>query len=425
MSRKYILLFLAMIMISCTLLGCENAVNKKAMKNDSATDEENIYDDVTDLQLALLNSIMFNEDLIDFEGKTIENHSELIDSKYKENILGGEKLVEQLRGYTLIDYDYGDITGFKAAAFIKGNNIVIAYCGTDHWTDYVDDIFASVFDFSAMDGQAKEFAKNNVKSYKHYNVFVTGYSMGGRLCYLGAEELYDNILAGNLKRVCTFNGLGVKEALDLTDGNLSNIHNLEFKLGDKTYDYVVEGDIVSDDEAFWSFKHNIKYLHIGTQVRVPCTNEIDAGVMKQHDLYSIIDLLVRDSQKFKEETTANESQNSFSEIIVEKEFLIGSWNTSDGVVVSFYEDGLFSTKWGVLPEEKGSWDAETITDNSLLINLEGSSIIDIMSMIYGATTSNYHFEVIKRDDDSFYLVQVYGDYTAQSSPCKLNFTRIS
>lgn len=254
--------------------------------------DEQVNNEVTDLQLALLNSLLFNDNLTKLEGKSIENHTELINDKYKNNISGGNTLGDQLKGYKLIDYDYGDITGFKAAAFTKGNNLVVVYGGTDHWTDFTDDFSSAIFDFSAQDGQAKDFAKDNIKKHKEYNIYMTGYSLGGRLCYLGSEESIDSNLGNNIKKIRTFNGLGVKESIDFTDSNKSNIHNLEVKFADKNYDYIVNGDIVSDKENHKSFMYKLGYNHIGTEFKVPCTNKIDTDVKKQHDLYSIIDYLV-------------------------------------------------------------------------------------------------------------------------------------
>ena len=301
--KKLASLIIIIILIAFT--GCGSDSNNKETAKETAKEssgeqtdsetadlaDEQDYSEVTDLQLVLLNSVLYKDSLTNLEGELIEGHDELIDDKYKDNILGGNKLADQLKGYTLIDYDYGDITGFKAAAFTKSNNLVIVYGGTDHWTDFVDDIFGGLFDFSAQDGQAKAFAKDNVKKYRDYNLYITGYSLGGRLCYLGTEDVIDNGLGDNLKKVRTFNGLGVKEFIDFTDGNWSNIHNLQEKFSDKTYDYIVKGDTVSDEYASFSIKLCIDYKHIGVEFKVPCTNKIDTGVMAQHDLYSIIDYL--------------------------------------------------------------------------------------------------------------------------------------
>lgn len=293
--------------------------------------DDQIYKEVTDLQLALLNSILYRDSLKKLEGQSIEGYDELIDDKYKNNISGGTELVDQLKGFTLIDFDYKDATGFKAAAFTKGNNLVIVYCGTDDWRDYVDDLSAGLFDFSEQDGQAKAFAKDNIKKYKNYNLYITGYSMGGRLCYLGTEDAIDNNLGGNLRKVRTFNGLGVKEFIDFTDSNLSNIHNLQTKLADKTYDYIVDGDEVSDNNSQHALKLQIGYMHIGTEFKVPCTNKIDTWPMKQHDLYSIIDYLLNNPAPA-ENTSNVKNLNSKPVLVISSEDhnLIGKFINVDG-----------------------------------------------------------------------------------------------
>ena len=413
MFKKTVCALLALLLTVLVFTGCGDKTDDV---QDTFSKPANV--EVSDLQLVLLNSILYNDSLTQFEGRSIEGHGELIDDKYENDIAGGHTLLSQLNGFTLVDYDYGDVTGFKAAAFTKGSSLVLVYGGTDHWTDFVDDIFAGLFDFSAQDGQAKAFAKDNIKKYSSYDLYITGYSMGGRLCYLGTEDAIDNGLGNNLKKVRTFNGLGVKEVLDLTDGNLSNIHNLEVKFGGKTYDYFVDGDMVSDKDNSAGIMHMIGYHHVGTEIRVPCTNETDVGLMKQHDLYSIIDYLLGYPKQ-----TATAAPTVQPAQLASVDFLIGDWSTSDGVYLSFYEDGTFEMQWSFFPAEEGTWHAEPISENKYDLEMDGSTILSLMSMIYGSTVSDYHFEILKSNENSFYLVQVYGDYTAESSPCKLPFTR--
>lgn len=319
MLKRMFCLIMAFLLFTLSVSGCNT-------ESDDQT-----YKEVTDLQLALLNSILYRDSLKNLEGQSIEGYDELIDDKYKNNISGGTELVDQLKGFTLIDFDYKDATGFKAAAFTKGNNLVIVYCGTDDWRDYVDDLSAGLFDFSEQDGQAKAFAKDNIKKYKNYNLYITGYSMGGRLCYLGAEDAIDNNLGGNLRKVRTFNGLGVKEFIDFTDSNLSNIHNLQTKLADKTYDYIVDGDEVSDNNSQHALKLQIGYMHIGTEFKVPCTNKIDTWPMKQHDLYSIIDYLLNNPAPA-ENTSNVKNLNSKPVLVISSEDhnLIGKFINVDG-----------------------------------------------------------------------------------------------
>ena len=282
-------LFMTALLFTLIFTSCNPIFND--ISETSEVDEQ-VYNEVTDLQLALLNHISYKDDLKNLEGKSIEGLDKLIDDKYKNNISGGDKLVNELKGYKLIDYDYGDITGFNAAAYTKGQNIILVYVGTSDFKDKVEDVISGLFDVSVQDGQAKRFAIDNVKKFPNYNLFITGYSMGGRLCYLGTENVIDNKLGNNLNKVRTFNGLGVKEFWDFADSNLSNIHNLETKFGNKTYDYIVKGDTVSDGDSPKNLKYVAGYNHVGTEFKVPCTNKTDTGMMKCHDLYSIIDYLV-------------------------------------------------------------------------------------------------------------------------------------
>ena len=115
---------------------------------------------------------------------------------------------------------------------------------------------------------------------------------------------------------------------------------------------------------------------------------------------------------------------SFGAVSSGTEFLIGDWCTSDGVYLCFYDDETFSLEWGYFPEEEGRWSTGTVSGRSFNIFMDGSSILSLMSLMYGATMSDYHFEILKCNNDNFYLVQVYDNYTAEDSPCKLPFTRV-
>lgn len=134
-----------------------------------------------------------------------------------------------------------------------------------------------------------------------------------------------------------------------------------------------------------------------------------------------------DSQKIPTQTPTTVPTSAPTEHTVQSttgiDFLIGDWSTSDGINLSFYDDYSFILEWGYFPEEEGSWYAEAISNDTFNMEMEGSSILSMMSLIYGSTMSDYHFEVLKCNNDNFYLVQVYEDYTARTSPCKLGFTR--
>ena len=103
--------------------------------------------------------------------------------------------------------------------------------------------------------------------------------------------------------------------------------------------------------------------------------------------------------------------------------LIGTWRTTDGVDLTFKEDGTYEMDWGFGVPESGDYSTGDISGSSFPITMEGSSILSMMQLAYGGAHSNYHFEVLVSNDDEIYLVQVYDNYTAETSPCKLYFSR--
>ena len=256
---------------------------------------------VTDLQLALLNNAVYSDALDNYEGtgEYISGCEGLTDSRFP---LSDSELENELYGYEVLDFDHGDITGFRAAAFRKGNCLILTFCGTEDFGDMVQDFFSGIFDFSAQDGQTRRFAIKNAESFfaTDPEIYITGYSMGGRLAYLAAEEICDSKYKSELKRVVTFNGLGVKESFDIHDALLSNIHGLESKFANITANYIVRGDGVSDteDDNFRSGKLS-SYIHVGVEHRYDCTNPNSGDVysfvrykvdMQKHDLYTFVDI---------------------------------------------------------------------------------------------------------------------------------------
>ena len=107
------------------------------------------------------------------------------------------------------------------------------------------------------------------------------------------------------------------------------------------------------------------------------------------------------------------------------DFLIGDWCSRDGTYLSLYEDGYYYMQWGISVEEEGYWYAEPIDENVLYIEIDGTGILNLMTVFYGSLIPDYHFEILKRNDDSFYFVQVHDEYTAETSPCRIYFERIS
>lgn len=437
MIKRITSLLIAIVFSAMIFAGC-NSTTKDTNNSDAQKNDE-----VTDLQLVLLNHASYKSDVLkDMEGQSIEGHGELIDDKYKDHISGGNALVDELKGFTLVDFDDGNFTGFKAAAYTKGNNLVIVYCGTDQALDAdgLTDLTSAVFDVSTQDGQAKTFAIDNAKKYKHYNLYITGYSLGGRLCYLGTEAVIDNSLGGNLKKVRTFNGLGVKEFFDINDSNLSNIHNLQTKFGDKTYDYIVEGDNISDENSHYGVKGSFGYLHIGTEFKVPCTNEIDTWIMKQHDLYSIIDYLLNNPAPAENNSSvknldsksvlvvSDEDHNLIGEFInVSGDTRVNTWNTfvsKHPQVADPMDQGreYFSEMHITLFFLKDN--EENVIDNKGVMNATGFGSDPIeWNDKYGEFDWMYTDSPETYEDDDFYILYD-GEYYSGPADCHILNARL-
>lgn len=105
-------------------------------------------------------------------------------------------------------------------------------------------------------------------------------------------------------------------------------------------------------------------------------------------------------------------------------WLIGKWSTSDGWKFTFKDNNTFTLDMGLGYEESGTYVLSSAVNNSYPITLNGTSLLSLMKMIYGAADSNYHFEILKTNDNKISLVQVYSNYTAETSPCKLSLSKI-
>lgn len=107
------------------------------------------------------------------------------------------------------------------------------------------------------------------------------------------------------------------------------------------------------------------------------------------------------------------------------DFLIGDWETDDGIKLSF-DSGVYIMQWSGLLQlyESGFWRTGWQSGNTFSITFDGLGLLKIMELLNGILVSNYHFEVLKCNEDNFYLVQVYGSHTAYTSPAKLAFTRV-
>ena len=238
--------------------------------------------EISDLQMVLLCDVVSRDELDTYlaNGKELpvdEAHSPIRDD-YLVNMYD-RNLPSELSGFTVVDFVRVGSAGFRGAVFKKNNTIVVVYCGTEDLdiADYIADFESAVFHESSQDEYAKRFAEDNVKKYPACNIYVAGYSLGGRLAYLGTAALIDGGYKNRLIRVCTFNGLGVAEENDSMKDHITN--------------HMVKGDDVSDG---W-IKDRFSLIHIGKEIYYDCTTPFDLGGgvlnLTKHDLYSFIDAL--------------------------------------------------------------------------------------------------------------------------------------
>ena len=163
--------------------------------------------DVSDRDLAMFAALTY-ETPNKYNNKTID------DSYYFLSYASAEKEI----------YDYWDIvdcsgekwadvaTHFYATTYKNGNNIVIAYRGTDselgEWVNNI--VGVGLLNYHSEEGYAKQYAKKITKLYPNCNIYITGHSLGGYLAQFGASEIILNHDANNLKKVAYFNGIGLK-----------------------------------------------------------------------------------------------------------------------------------------------------------------------------------------------------------------------
>ncbi|SHO49444.1 cellulose binding domain-containing protein [Anaerocolumna xylanovorans] len=247
--------------------GSDNKVYLKV--NSSPVQEDTDYDGLWDSedQEPLVWNVC-DRDLAIFAALAYENGTNFVNKMYTApDIVGadgeageqyyfyrGASIADQDEGislkWKLVDYvnKWADIdTYFSASTFKNGNDIVIAYRGTNEkigeWVNNI--VGVGLLNYHSEEGHAREYALKIADRYPGCNIYITGHSLGGYLAQIGAAELLEK-RSVSLEKVAYFNGIGLK------------YNKLLFWTKDKAMDYLkdynnkgelisyyVKGDVVS------------------------------------------------------------------------------------------------------------------------------------------------------------------------------------
>jgi len=194
-----------------------------------------------------------------------------------ENRFDGTATWQELGKWSVVDTWYAG-GGLQAIAFKIDSNIVVAYRGTDEGVDWFNDGTTYVLGISTHTAGAKKFMKKVMETYKGYNFYVTGHSLGGHLAYNAAAAGID-YSKSSIKGVVTFNGLGLTLGLTLF-GDLWDEAQL-MKKTEVIRNYSVEKDPVS--KGFLGFTT----FHYGTTY----TYAISPEAPDAHSLYTFLEQL--------------------------------------------------------------------------------------------------------------------------------------
>lgn len=132
-----------------------------------------------------------------------------------DNEVSDWKLVNYTKYNTTI---FKGMAEFTAMTFKRGDDIVIAYRGTDFDDigDWAQDLFYGLVGYAGQEGVAQDYARTVAKHFVSQNpntrIYVTGHSLGGYLAQIGGAALVEqgSPYRNNVKEISYFNGMGLK-----------------------------------------------------------------------------------------------------------------------------------------------------------------------------------------------------------------------
>ena len=194
---------------------------------------------------------------LSYESKDALNAKKI--EKDNSNTYGYGSCEELLEHWDLVAYS-DEVTvdlnmQFCAITLKNKNNIIIAYRGTDQMFGEMvlgNGVGYGILNRHPEESMARKYARRMAEAYPDCNIYITGHSLGGYLAFIGTLELIDEGHSKSLKKVRTFNGIGLcfnvcigifgkAQALlkleDFWNGKYGNENNI--------MSYRIEGDVVS------------------------------------------------------------------------------------------------------------------------------------------------------------------------------------
>lgn len=132
--------------------------------------------------------------------------------------------MKELDGWELMNYSkiktldrVDNMALFTGMTFRKGNNIVIAFRGTDFDDigDWAQDLFGygiagDTVHQSVAEQYAIQIARKAIKADANAKIYVTGHSLGGFLAQIGGAALLDTVdTKDHVEEIAYFNGMGL------------------------------------------------------------------------------------------------------------------------------------------------------------------------------------------------------------------------
>lgn len=330
---------------------------------------------VTDDQLSKIKSsaVLLG---IDLSGEEEDTYSYLFYGLASTNEVADWKLVNYSKFNTTV---YKGNAQFTAMTFKRGNDIVIAYRGTDFDDigDWLQDICYGTIGYAGQELVAQDYARLVAEHYAKNNnnvkIYITGHSLGGYLAQIGGGVLAgDNNYSDNLKEVSYFNGMGLQfwantvSSLTASLRNKYNINTDEYKQlkdinsnlnkiqistrdslknwknkGGKLVSYQINGDLISalgvhpgDRVGFDA--HNISINHHG-------------GNQASTDFWDNVKNKISQSIGTTLFNTVNKTLKTFNTDLTEYIKKYGATNPLKFVWITHETDGFFA----VLPLDNG------------------------------------------------------------------------